>query len=238
MAARTAAAKTKTANAAQIDDHVGAGEERVPEHVTLAEKTFLGDLMTCVVEQVKVLPKSWQQLSEAEQRDYLYRVEAQMRQATKKALQILMAQDMQMVPAQVESVTFKEGVKVVLKMMSGTEGRHAIADAEGSVVNVVIGHTDHLTQGGGKPEPEKDQPDLPLDDTPDDLIAKAEAFVRGGGNPSIAALQRDLGIGYNRAARIIEALEDAGVVTEADSSGKRKVIERAPDDDSDDTDEA
>lgn len=41
---------------------------------------------------------------------------------------------------------------------------------------------------------------------------------------SISAVQRKLKIGYNRAARMIESMEMAGVVTPMNSNGSREVI--------------
>lgn len=42
---------------------------------------------------------------------------------------------------------------------------------------------------------------------------------------SVALVQRRLGIGYNRAARLLESLEALGVVTAADKNGLRRVVE-------------
>ena len=41
---------------------------------------------------------------------------------------------------------------------------------------------------------------------------------------STSFLQRKLQIGYNRAARIIEQMEDNGVVSKANHVGKREVL--------------
>ena len=100
--------------------------------------------MACVKEQVKALPRSWQELNESQQRDYLYRIEVQCRDAVRQAIAIIMAQDMITVNAMVESVTFKDGVKAVLKLTRGADGCHELADSEGAVVKIVIAHTDHL----------------------------------------------------------------------------------------------
>ena len=58
----------------------------------------------------------------------------------------------------------------------------------------------------------------------DELYDASVKFVIETNKTSISALQRHLRIGYNRAANIIEAMENAGVISSADSSGKRKVL--------------
>ena len=58
----------------------------------------------------------------------------------------------------------------------------------------------------------------------DELYDASVKFVIDTGKTSISALQRHLRIGYNRAANTIEAMEAAGVISAADSSGKRKVL--------------
>lgn len=58
----------------------------------------------------------------------------------------------------------------------------------------------------------------------DELLNEAVAFVRSTKRASISAVQRQFKIGYNRAARLIEALELAGVVTPMNSNGAREVI--------------
>lgn len=45
---------------------------------------------------------------------------------------------------------------------------------------------------------------------------------------SISAVQRKLKIGYNRAARMVEAMEMAGVVTSMNTNGSREVIAPSP----------
>ena len=58
----------------------------------------------------------------------------------------------------------------------------------------------------------------------DDLITAATHLVRMENKASISLLQRRLKIGYARATRIMQALEDAGVVGPYDGSNPREVL--------------
>ena len=61
-------------------------------------------------------------------------------------------------------------------------------------------------------------------DENDELYDEAVSFVIESRRASISAVQRKLRIGYNRAARIIEAMEMAGLVSEMGSNGSREVL--------------
>ena len=61
-------------------------------------------------------------------------------------------------------------------------------------------------------------------DENDELYDEAVSFVIESRRASISAVQRKLRIGYNRAARIIEAMEMAGLVSEMSSNGSREVL--------------
>ena len=62
----------------------------------------------------------------------------------------------------------------------------------------------------------------------DALYDEAVQFVLESRRASISAVQRKLKIGYNRAARMIESMEMAGVVTAMNTNGSREVIAPAP----------
>ena len=58
----------------------------------------------------------------------------------------------------------------------------------------------------------------------DPLYDEAVDFVLNAGRVSISSVQRKLRVGYQRAARLVEAMEEAGVVSAVDVSGNREVL--------------
>nr|WP_010130383.1 DNA translocase FtsK [Microbulbifer agarilyticus] len=74
-----------------------------------------------------------------------------------------------------------------------------------------------MTTEGGEDDPETDA-----------LYDEAVAFVTKSRKASISSVQRQLRIGYNRAARMIEAMEAAGVVSAQQANGNREVLAPPP----------
>ena len=58
----------------------------------------------------------------------------------------------------------------------------------------------------------------------EDLYEQAVSIVRNDKKASISYIQRRLGVGYNKAATLIERMEEEGVITPADHVGRREVI--------------
>ena len=74
---------------------------------------------------------------------------------------------------------------------------------------------DNGALGGGDPEQ-------------DPLYDEAVKIVTSERKPSISYVQRRLKIGYNRAARMLEAMETAGIVGPLQSNGGREVLAPPP----------
>jgi S-DNA-T family DNA segregation ATPase FtsK/SpoIIIE len=66
------------------------------------------------------------------------------------------------------------------------------------------------------------------DSEQDPLYDQAVQIVLETRRASISSIQRRLKIGYNRAARIVEAMEKAGLVSAMDTSGSREVLASVP----------
>jgi len=71
-------------------------------------------------------------------------------------------------------------------------------------------------------EPERSEDEVSGEEDP--LMDQALGIVKGQGTASASMLQRRLRIGYNRAARLIEQMEDDGVIGPADGVRGRPVL--------------
>ena len=63
-----------------------------------------------------------------------------------------------------------------------------------------------------------------MEATGDDLYDQAVAIVTRDGRASTSYVQRRLSIGYNRAARLIEQMEEEGVISAPNHAGKREIL--------------
>jgi len=109
-------------------------------------------------------------------------------------------------------------VHAVVQQLKATHG-------EPEYIEQVLNNTQTTTEGhiiGATGLPEDPAGEL------DELYDQAVAFVTESRRASISSVQRHLRIGYNRAARIIEDMEAAGVVSPPEHNGAREVLAPPP----------
>jgi S-DNA-T family DNA segregation ATPase FtsK/SpoIIIE len=70
-----------------------------------------------------------------------------------------------------------------------------------------------------------------VDGESDPLYDRAVQIVIETRRASISGIQRRLKVGYNRAARMVETMEQVGIVGSLQSNGSREVLAPAPPDD-------
>ncbi|MDA9653729.1 DNA translocase FtsK [Candidatus Pelagibacter sp.] len=88
------------------------------------------------------------------------------------------------------------------------------SQAEPDYVDEILNFADEKEMGDG----------LKNSGDKDELYQSALDIIKSEGKASTSFLQRKLQIGYNRAARIIDMMEDEGIVSKANHVGKRDVL--------------
>jgi len=131
-------------------------------HSEIAEQTMLGDLMNLVVENAKALPKSWQELSENEQCDYLNRIELQCRSAISECVKIIASQGFIRIPVQIKQTTIKESAVVQCELIH-TPQVIDLVSADTKIAMLVLADSTAFTQDENKPAPDKQQKELGME---------------------------------------------------------------------------
>lgn len=126
----------------------------------VAEETMTGDLMQCLIDEIKHAPDVWPRLSESEQRELIYRVQSRVQVAIMEAVHIIASADRPTIVATIESVTVKDGIKAVLTIPKTDEQRHELYDATGQAVLLVVAGTTEYQGGTDSIKPDPDQ--LPM----------------------------------------------------------------------------
>lgn len=91
------------------------------------------------------------------------------------------------------------------------------SQGEANYIDGVLNSLDEQAEGGGELDGGANAEADPLYDQAVEIVLKTR-------RPSISLVQRHLRIGYNRAARLIEAMEKAGLVSTMQSNGNREVL--------------
>ncbi|WP_331641168.1 DNA translocase FtsK [Luteibacter sp.] len=91
-------------------------------------------------------------------------------------------------------------------------------------------YKDEILQGPPSEAAEAEGGEDGVDAELDPLYDEAAAFVLRTRRASISFVQRQFRIGYNRAARLVEAMESAGIVSSMGINGQRDVIAPVPQD--------
>jgi hypothetical protein len=134
------------------------------ETTTIAQETMLANMRDVMLDIYKHEdPKPWREMTEEEQRGLADRLESTCRYAITQAVSIIAANGFELVSGELEKVTIKDSYQCVVNVSKFTEARHAIADATGQVIKMIVANTDQY-MGGDEALVEPDQPDLPVAD--------------------------------------------------------------------------
>ncbi|HEY1772474.1 MAG TPA: hypothetical protein VGH91_04700 [Gammaproteobacteria bacterium] len=123
----------------------------------MTSDTLLGSLMQLVHQELVVMQKPWQAMTEEEQADAIHRIEMSLRQAVTKATKLLASDDRANAMATLEQLVLKDGIKAVLKLPKDTGSTQFLADAVGKSVLVVFIDADAHMSGADAVQPDPNQ---------------------------------------------------------------------------------
>jgi len=147
--------------------------ETSPTTIDLTADTMLGVLVGTIIDELKAAPDCWAKLSQFQQDDVIDRVTLRCRDVVQSAVETLAADGREVITADLEQITAKDGIKAVCVLGKHDPNRHALLDSVGKPVLIVVASSEQY-MGGELPTADPDQRPL-LDGTPvaDNTLAAA-----------------------------------------------------------------
>lgn len=133
--------------------------ENTETTVGMTADTMLGTLVGICIDEIKAAPDVWPKLTEDQQDDIIRRVTSQCGDAVRAAVKLIAADGRDTITADLEQITAKEEIKAVCKLGRYDEQRHALLDAVGKPVLIVVASAAQF-MGGEIPKAEADQREL------------------------------------------------------------------------------
>lgn len=217
----------------------------------LAHELLVHDLVNAGLFELKNLHSPYGKLNEGQQQEVIDRMTKAATEATLNAIAIISSRNVETIEVEVVDAKFKKkAITITASIDVNAPDATALAKVPGKMCLLVLAPTDY-DEGLDFIQPDRDQKDLALhvsdltgslfasggasadelasyDDTvpegQDPLYSDAVVFVIESRRPSISAIQRKLKIGYNRAARMLEGMEQTGIVSAMNSNGAREVL--------------
>lgn len=202
---------------------------------TIAHELLVRDLVDTVITELRHQRLPFHLLKEEEQQEVIERATERAKEAAGVAIQIISARGAASVQVDMKAIKVEAKTMTITAKVDGAEpNKHELTDAAGKLCLLVIAPNDY-EEALDDISPDRDQREIPLNagaiaeslvgtGISDPLYREAVAFVVKTRRASISGIQRVLTIGYNRAARIVEAMEGSGIVSAPNSNGEREVI--------------
>lgn len=219
----------------------------------IAHELLVFDLVESGLFELKNLHSPYSKLNEGQQQEVIERLTEAAEKAVHNAIAIISSRNVSTIEVTMKEVKFNSKQLTLTSIVDAKDpNRHDLIDSAGRLCLLVMAPDDYA-EGLDFIQPDRDQHEFPLhvsemtgslfdgkatgpdepdgDELPDHdgdgedpLYQEAVAFVMETRRPSISAIQRKLKIGYNRAARMLEGMEQTGIVTAPDSKGAREVL--------------
>ncbi|MDU8429215.1 DNA translocase FtsK [Pseudomonas syringae pv. actinidifoliorum] len=214
----------------------------------LAHELLVHDLVNAAMFELTNIHSPYSKLNQGQQQEVINRITDKAKEAAHTAVAIIASRNVITIPCKMKQIQVTEKTLTVTSLVDAKEpARHGLTDSAGHLCLLVLAPDDY-EEGLDFIQPDRDQSELPLhasdltrnlfdrptgpdegagtDYTPlaDPLYDKAVAFVLQTRRATASSIQRALDIGFNRAATLLDKMEQAGVVSPIDHTGDRVVL--------------
>lgn len=165
--------------------------------IDLSADTMAHDFLAALLAELRQMPDHWMRLNEQLQQKIIERLKEKIRAGTEKAVTFFMHGEFPAVPAELKAVAIGSHITASLSVQRDALYRHALSDAQGQKVLVIITNVDRWTARMDEIKARADQLDLwdqdydPAKDQP----AYRRDQDRTMTGPSWADLKKSLGVG-------------------------------------------
>ena len=145
-------------------------------------RTLAGDLRDFVLDLLRTLPRTWAQMSEAEQTARAYGVSNACRKVVRDAVALLETDERVTIECLFQEVAFKDKGKIVAKFgmeYAGEDTRIALTKAQGKEILIVVADAAQYMGERAPAAVDKQQPDLPLPDAGERVEADLDTILAG-----------------------------------------------------------
>lgn len=207
-------------------------------NVHMTAETLGIDLLGMIVDEFKALPNVWQKMPQYDQDEVIERVRQRVQAAAKHAIGMIYSGGHSKILAYNEGVAIKDDIKATLNVMktNDPEALQELYASHKKAVLIVLVDDERFTGGMDEVKGDPDQGgmfdevkagDADDENEGDPLYQEAVDLVVEKQKANISFIQRTMKLGYNRAARFIERMEEEGIVSKQNSSGQREVLRTA-----------
>lgn len=125
--------------------------------LNMTAETIGKDILSALVQEIKLLPDVWAKTSQAKQNDVIDRLRKRVETNVKMAVHLIASEGRTVVAGDLDQITIKDGVKAVVKFSSAAPNLHELYEASGKAVLVVVANPAQHTGGMDEVTGESDQ---------------------------------------------------------------------------------
>lgn len=148
-------------------------DTQVPDFAEFTASTLKTELMAITLDELKAAVDVWHLVPEQEQDEVINRIERRVHDAVVQTIRLISGHGFTRIPASIESITIKDGIKLAATVSRTDAARHDLIDAQGSIITLVIADLSEFTDSPHSHAADPDQGELRLEKQVGDILKRA-----------------------------------------------------------------